>query len=131
MPESEDWPEGRPENDRAPADRARDARTGSPAAAARIQQQQTWVDLQIRRAIDRGEFDDLPGAGKPIEGLGAEHDPDWWLKSLVEREGIVVLPPAIQLARTLDGRQAARLFDRASLYPLALLVIVTVFVLIR
>jgi 4-hydroxybenzoate polyprenyltransferase len=43
----------------------------------------------------------------------------------------LLLPPAIQLARTLDGRQAARLFDRASLYPLALLVIVTVFVLIR
>ena len=38
--------------------------------------------------------------------------------------------PAIRLARTLDGRQAARLFDRASLYPLALLAIVTVFVLL-
>ncbi|UJJ57016.1 UbiA prenyltransferase family protein [Rhodanobacter denitrificans] len=43
----------------------------------------------------------------------------------------LLLPPAIRLARTLDGRQAARLFDRASLYPLALLAIVTVFVLIR
>lgn len=43
----------------------------------------------------------------------------------------LLLPPAIQLARTLDGRQAARLFDRASLYPLALLVIVTVSVLVR
>ena len=38
--------------------------------------------------MERGEFDDLPGAGKPIEGLGAEHDPDWWLKKLVERERI-------------------------------------------
>ena len=43
----------------------------------------------------------------------------------------LLLPPAIGLVRTLDGRQAARLFDRASLYPLALLAIVTVFVLIR
>jgi 4-hydroxybenzoate polyprenyltransferase len=43
----------------------------------------------------------------------------------------LLLPPAIGLARTLDGRQAAHLFDRASLYPLALLAIVTVFVLIR
>jgi 4-hydroxybenzoate polyprenyltransferase len=43
----------------------------------------------------------------------------------------LLLPPAFRLARTLDGRQAARLFDRASLYPLALLAIVTVFVLIR
>ncbi len=43
----------------------------------------------------------------------------------------LLLPPAFRLARTLDGRQAARLFDRASLYPLVLLGIVTVFVLIR
>lgn len=45
--------------------------------------------------------------------------------------GGLLLPPAFQLARTLDGRQAARLFDRASLYPLVLLAIVTVFVLVR
>ena len=43
----------------------------------------------------------------------------------------LLLPPAIRLVYTLDGRQAARLFDRASLYPLVLLAIVTVFVLIR
>ncbi|GAB3856794.1 hypothetical protein GCM10028801_14360 [Nocardioides maradonensis] len=77
------------------------------AAKARIDHQQTWVELQIRRAMDRGEFDDLPGAGKPIAGLGAEHDPDWWVKRLVERERVVVLPPAIQLRRddaALDDR---------------------------
>ncbi|HWU20315.1 MAG TPA: DUF1992 domain-containing protein [Nocardioides sp.] len=69
------------------------------AARARIDQQHTWVELQIRQAIDRGEFDDLPGAGKPIEGLGTEHDPDWWVKRLIERERVVVLPPAIQLRK--------------------------------
>lgn len=42
----------------------------------------------------------------------------------------LLLLPAIDLMRTLDGRQAARLFDRASLYPLALLAIVTGFVLL-
>jgi hypothetical protein len=103
MPESEDWPEGPPERREAP-------RSGSAAARARIQQQQTWVDLQIRQAMDRGDFDDLPGAGKPIEGLGEHHDPDWWLKKLVERERITVLPPSVALRRedaeldeTLDG----------------------------
>jgi hypothetical protein len=77
------------------------------AAAARIQQQQTWVDLQVRRAMERGDFDDLPGAGKPIEDLGRTHDPDWWLKRFVERERIVVLPPSVQLRKDdaeLDGR---------------------------
>ena len=62
-------------------------------------QQQTWVDLQVRQAMERGDFDNLPGAGKPIEELGAEHDPDWWLKKLVEREQIAVLPPSLQLRK--------------------------------
>ena len=84
-----------------PADRseARDPRTGRAAARNRIQQQATWVDLQIRQAMERGEFDDLPGAGKPIEGREAEHDPDWWVKKLVERERIAVLPPALALRK--------------------------------
>ena len=86
------------------------------AAAARIQHQQTWVDLQIRQAIDRGDFDDLPGAGKPIEGLGEEHDPDWWIKRLVEREHLVVLPPSIQLRKddaALDDLLDAQAGERA------------------
>lgn len=77
----------------------RDARTGHSAAAARIQQQASWVDLQIRQAMERGEFDDLPGQGKPIQDLGVEHDPDWWVKKLVERENIALLPPAIALRK--------------------------------
>ena len=85
----------------------RDDRTGRSAAAARIQQQSSWVDLQVRQAMARGEFDDLPGAGKPIEDLGVEHDPDWWVKKLVERENIALLPPALALRKEdaeLDGR---------------------------
>ena len=69
------------------------------AAAARIEQQQTWVDQQIQQAIRRGDFDTPPGAGKPIEGLGTEHDPDWWIKRLIERERLVVLPASVQLRK--------------------------------
>jgi hypothetical protein len=69
------------------------------AARRRLRDAHSWVDLQVQQAIARGDFDDLPGAGKPIEGLGAEHDPDWWLKKLVEREQLVVLPPSIQLRK--------------------------------
>ena len=104
MPESEDWPEGRPE----PAPRPRP--DSKAAAAARIAQQQTWVDLQVRQAMDRGDFDDLPGAGKPIADLGETHDPDWWLKKLVEREHVALLPPSVALRKedaelddTVDG----------------------------
>jgi hypothetical protein len=69
------------------------------AARARIEQQQTWVDLQVRQAIERGDFDDLPGTGKPIPDLGAHHDPDWWIKKLVERENVAVLPPSVMLRK--------------------------------
>ncbi|WP_121254411.1 DUF1992 domain-containing protein [Nocardioides ferulae] len=98
-----DQPRRTPDGSAAPA-QERDSRA---AARARIAQQQTWVDLQVRRAMERGDFDDLPGQGRPIEGLEAEHDPDWWLKRLIERERLVVLPPSVQLRREdaeLDGR---------------------------
>ncbi len=78
----------------------RQKRSGESAAAARIGNQTLWVDQQIRLAMAQGEFDDLPGSGRPIEDLGTEHDPDWWVKRLVEREQITgVLPPSLQLRR--------------------------------
>ena len=86
----------------------RDGRTGRSAAAARIAQQASWVDLQVRQAMERGEFDNLPGQGKPIADLGVEHDPDWWVKKLVERENISLLPPALALRKE-DAELDARL----------------------
>jgi hypothetical protein len=102
VPESQDVPEGRPEERSRPAVRP----DGKAAARARIAQQQTWVDLQVRQAMDRGDFDDLPGAGKPIPDLGESHDPDWWIKKLVERENVALLPPSVALRKEdaeLDG----------------------------
>ena len=29
---------------------------------------ESWVEKQIREAQERGEFDNLPGAGKPLSG---------------------------------------------------------------
>jgi hypothetical protein len=68
-------------------------------AHERIEQQALWVDHQVRAAMERGEFDDLPGAGKPLR-LPDRHDPDWWVKGLIEREKITgVLPPALALRK--------------------------------
>lgn len=44
---------------------------------------------------------------------------------------LLLLVPGVRLFRTLDGRLAARLFDRASFYSVAQLVLVTVFVLLN
>ena len=86
--------------DRSHREPERDERTGKSAAAQRMQRKNEWVDHQLRLAMERGEFDNLPGAGKPIKDLGAQHDPDWWIKRLVERENITgVLPPALQLRK--------------------------------
>ena len=109
MPESDDWAERRPEA--ASRERARDARTGSDAAAARVRHQAHWVDLQVKRAMERGEFDNLPGQGKPLGDLGSLDDRDWWLKKLIERERITgVLPAALQLRK--DDAELDVLLDR-------------------
>ena len=82
-------------------------------AARRMEQQALWVDLQVRHAMTRGDFDNLPGAGKPLK-LPDRHDPDWWVKSLIEREQITgVLPPALALRRE-DAELDAQLDREAS-----------------
>ena len=81
-------------------DSERAKRNSETPAALRIKHQALWVDEQIRLAMERGEFDNLPGAGKPIADLGPAHDKDWWLKKLIERERITgVLPPSLQLRK--------------------------------
>jgi len=76
-----------------------------------------YVDTVIDQAIRRGEFDDLPLAGKPIPGLTGTHDPDWWLKSVIERERLTGLgPPAMLLKqedRELDDRLDRELDEQA------------------
>lgn len=71
-----------------------------------------WVDQQIRAAMARGEFDDLPYAGKPLPShLTDQTDPDWWLKGLIEREKVTgVLPEALQLRK--DDRELQARLDR-------------------
>jgi len=43
------------------------------------------VERQIREAMARGEFDALPGAGKPLPDLDRQYEPAWWAKRYVER----------------------------------------------
>jgi hypothetical protein len=63
---------------------------------------ETWVEAQIRVAREQGAFDNLPGAGKPLPCLGQEYDPDWWVKQLVQREQISILPPSLELLRKVE-----------------------------
>jgi hypothetical protein len=47
------------------------------------------VERQIQEAMDRGEFDNLPGAGEPIEGIDRPYDPSWWAKEWVRRNRLM------------------------------------------
>jgi hypothetical protein len=73
---------------------------------------ESWVERQIRDAMERGDFDDLPGQGKPIPGLGGAYDEMWWIRDKLRREQISDLPPALVLRKefeeTLDRIADAR-----------------------
>ena len=40
----------------------------------------SWIDQQINEAAERGAFDNLPGAGKPLPKRGAAGDGQAWLR---------------------------------------------------
>ncbi|WP_251050588.1 MULTISPECIES: DUF1992 domain-containing protein [unclassified Microbacterium] len=80
--------------DAGESDEEAGAAPGSAAAVDRA----AFIESAIQVAIRRGDFDDLPGAGKPLEGLGDHHDPDWWIRRKIETENLTGLgPPAILL----------------------------------
>ncbi len=62
----------------------------------------SWVDRQIEEARKQGAFDDLPGEGKPLADLEENYDPSWWVKKLVKREGVSMLPPALAVRRKVE-----------------------------
>jgi hypothetical protein len=63
------------------------------------------VDQQIRMAQERGEFDNLPGTGKPLPGRGRPDDELWWVKGYLRREGLStesLLPTSLRLAKEIE-----------------------------
>ena len=46
------------------------------------------MERAIREAQERGEFDDLPGAGKPLADLGDPDDPMWWVRRWAGRRAV-------------------------------------------
>jgi len=63
------------------------------------------VEKQIREAQERGDFDNLPGAGKPLD-LSDSGDPAWWVKRFAARENLdlgAALPGALALRKEAAG----------------------------
>ena len=62
----------------------------------------SWVDQQISEAEERGAFDNLPGAGKPISRRGGT---DAWLQDYLRREGVSadeLLPTPLRLRKEIE-----------------------------
>lgn len=60
---------------------------------------ESFVDKQIREATERGDFDDLPGAGEPLRDGRQPYDEQWWLKRKLRDEGVAQLPPTLALRK--------------------------------
>jgi hypothetical protein len=74
-----------------------------------MEQRAQIVEISIQQAMRRGDFDDLPGSGKPLTGLQNAYDPNWWIRQKIERERLTGLgPPALTL-RTEDAQLDERL----------------------
>lgn len=60
----------------------------------------SWIDRQINEAQERGAFDNLPGAGKPLPRRAL--DGDAWLRDYLDREGVSagdMLPVPLRLRK--------------------------------
>jgi hypothetical protein len=60
----------------------------------------SWIDRQITEAQERGEFDNLPGAGRPLPRRALSGDA--WLRNYLDREGVSaeeMLPVPLRLRK--------------------------------
>lgn len=68
----------------------------------------TWIDQQVSDAERRGVFDNLPGAGKPLNLKPGAVDGDYgaaWARDYARREGVPVedmLPTPLRLRREIE-----------------------------
>jgi len=65
----------------------------------------SWIDQQINEAAERGAFDGLPGAGKPIPRRAQADDGQAWLRDYLRREGVSaeeLLPAPLRLRKEIE-----------------------------
>ena len=84
---------------------------------------ESWVDAQISRGVARGDFDDLPGAGKPLPRRPGDDSMYAWVLAKARQENIDVfgmLPPGLALRKEKEDlpRRAAVLPSEAAVRAL-------------
>jgi hypothetical protein len=66
----------------------------------------SWIDKQILDAEKSGQFDGLPGSGKPIPKRDGMSGYDIWLHDYMEREGVAtgdMLPTPLKLKKEIES----------------------------
>ena len=63
---------------------------------------ETWIDRQIRQGMENGDFDNLPGHGRPLPDLDVIHDEMWWVRKKLRREQASFLPPTLAIRKELE-----------------------------
>ena len=53
---------------------------------------QIVAENKLRAAIDAGEFDNLPGFGKPSPLIDEAYDPLWWIRRKLKTEKLPANP---------------------------------------
>ncbi|WP_104524300.1 DnaJ family domain-containing protein [Blastococcus atacamensis] len=85
---------------------------------------ETWVDNQIARGQARGDFENLPGAGRPLSREALSGNAYDWAVAKARREGVdtaAMLPPGLALRRERDElpERVARLAAEAEVRAVA------------
>jgi DnaJ homologue, subfamily C, member 28, conserved domain len=70
----------------------------------------SWIDQQISEAAERGAFEGLPGAGKPLPKRSEEDAAQAWIRDYAQREGVPpddLLPTPLKLRKESAGLAGA------------------------
>jgi hypothetical protein len=63
---------------------------------------ESWIEAQIREARERGEFENLPGYGKPLPDVSGDHDEMWWIRNWLKRNDVGFTPSSIALRKAAE-----------------------------
>lgn len=71
-----------------------------------VGQIESIADRLIRQGQDRGEFDDLPGAGEPIADLDDERPAGWWADRWIATQKSLVAAEELRAERAVIRTRA-------------------------
>jgi hypothetical protein len=63
---------------------------------------ESFAEASVRKAMAEGEFSNLRGAGKPIEGIDGPYREDWWLQALLKREDLSLPCDALEIRADIE-----------------------------